>query len=205
MSGISNSKRNPSSLEIADGLYGSAFNSSSREDVGSAMNDWIELSEAEREFALGQLLYLNLQVQTENGRLLRRAVKELEELNDGVQEVVDDYFSADDDPADDDPADDDSADDDAADDDTADDSSGRGEATDTKPLLDDREADTRTLNSAPMDHPLAVGEPAGADSRLSLEVRSGDATGLEAIAPSARDSITSAAQDRHPADSGRNA
>lgn len=200
MPGISNGKRTFSSLEIADGLYGSAFNAASREDVGSAMNDWSELSEAERGFALGQLLYLNLQVQTENGRLLRRVVHELEELNDGVQELVDDYFSDEDDPADDDTAEDEPTDDDASDDNTADD-----DTADDETSLDAPVADALSLHSEPSEDGLTgrvLATPAVASSLESAARNGINADALEGLSP---DSATIIALDQQPVSTGRNA
>lgn len=204
MSGISNSKRTLSSLEIADGLYGSAFNASSREDVGSAMNDWIELSEAERGFALGQLLYLNLQVQTENGRLLRRAVRELEELNDGVQELVDDYFSADDDPDDDDNAEGEPTDDDTADDDTADDESGNSESGNDEMSLDAPVADALSRDSEPSEDGLTGHAITTTAVGSSLESAARNGMDADAMALLSPDSATFIALDHSPVSAGRN-
>jgi len=79
-------------LAVARGLYGGAFDAGRRDDVGVAMEDWSELSEAERSFAMGHLLYLNLSQQAENGRVLQKLLRELEAVGETVEELADAYL-----------------------------------------------------------------------------------------------------------------
>lgn len=76
-------------FQVARALYGAAFEPKSRARVGEAMADWSELSEEERSFTLGHLLYLNLYAQASTLRVLREIRDGLEDIDDAIQAVAD--------------------------------------------------------------------------------------------------------------------
>lgn len=74
-------------FQAARELYGAAFEPKSRARVGAAMADWAELSEEERSFTLGHLLYLNLQAQASTLTVLRGIRDGIDNIDDTVLEL----------------------------------------------------------------------------------------------------------------------
>lgn len=74
-------------FQAARELYGAAFEPKSRARVGAAMADWAELSEEERSFTLGHLLYLNLQAQASTLTVLRGIRDGVDNIDDTVLEL----------------------------------------------------------------------------------------------------------------------
>lgn len=89
--------RNPRHIEQAESFDKSAFDVHDTGELARAMADWTDLTEAERGFTLAHLLYLNLQAQAHNGRLLRETRDTLEEIADELTEAVDDVLGDEDD------------------------------------------------------------------------------------------------------------
>jgi hypothetical protein len=86
----------PSVFQTARDLYGAAFEPKTRAQVGDAMADWSELSEEERSFAIGHLLYLNLQAQAGSIRTLREIRDVLEDTDEAVQAMADELMAEED-------------------------------------------------------------------------------------------------------------
>lgn len=79
----------PAWMEKANLFYGSAFDLSDKDALASAIRDFAELSDAEQRFMLAHLLYLNLQAQASQVRLLRDQRDTLDELSADVGEGLD--------------------------------------------------------------------------------------------------------------------
>lgn len=79
----------PAWMEKANLFYGSAFDLSDKDGLASAIHDFAELSDAEQRFMLAHLLYLNLQAQASQVRLLRDQRDTLDELSADVGEGLD--------------------------------------------------------------------------------------------------------------------
>lgn len=79
----------PAWMEKANLFYGSAFDLNDKDALASAIRDFAELSDAEQRFMLAHLLYLNLQAQASQVRLLRDQRDTLDELSADVGEGLD--------------------------------------------------------------------------------------------------------------------
>jgi hypothetical protein len=93
------SRKEPRFLRIAQAFYGDAFEVHRATDLSAAMADWSELTEDEQSFTLAHLHYLNLLAQAATQKLLLQVRDLLDEVADGIGEVLED--DADDDPEDD--------------------------------------------------------------------------------------------------------
>ena len=71
----------PLFLQLAKEFYGPAFGARRSRALDEAHEDWAELEEHEQTFALGHLLYLNLQSQAGTQRLLLQ-------IRDGLDEIA---------------------------------------------------------------------------------------------------------------------
>ncbi len=99
--------RTPRYLDQADTFYKEPFDRDNTKDLSSSIADWSLLTDAERSFTIAHLLYLNLQAQAHNGRVLRETRNALEEIADELAEAVDDVLGdeGDDEAPSDEPAD----------------------------------------------------------------------------------------------------
>lgn len=85
--------KTPRYLDQADAFYKAAFDIQDSDELARAMADWGQLSDAERSFTLAHLLYLNLQGQAQNGRLLRETRDTLDEIADELSDALDEALA----------------------------------------------------------------------------------------------------------------
>jgi hypothetical protein len=91
--------KTPLFLETARAFYADAFEHRRKKDLAAAMEEWADLHEAEQSFAVAHLLFLNLKAQADTLRVLVDLRELLDEVADGVDQVLD---AEDDEPVDDD-------------------------------------------------------------------------------------------------------
>jgi hypothetical protein len=84
------SRKEPRFLRIAQAFYGEAFEVHRATDLSAAMADWSELTEDEQSFTLAHLHYLNLLAQAATQKLLLQVRDLLDEVADGIGEVLED-------------------------------------------------------------------------------------------------------------------
>ncbi|MFH1468643.1 MAG: hypothetical protein ABIO70_29910 [Pseudomonadota bacterium] len=77
-------------METAREFYGSAFGRRRAASVEHARDDWADLAEEDRSFALGHLLYLNLMAESATVRLLLQVRDLLDEVAEGLTSDEDD-------------------------------------------------------------------------------------------------------------------
>ena len=90
-------KRAPAFLVTARRFYGEAFGSRTRREYLESMADWAELSEDDQTFTLAHLQYLNLLAQARTQGLLVQVRELLDEVAEGIGELVDEPGEDDDD------------------------------------------------------------------------------------------------------------
>ena len=96
--------KTPLFLETARAFYADAFEHRRKKDLASAMEEWADLHEAEQSFAVAHLLFLNLTAQADPLRVLVDLRELLDEVADGVDQVLDaedDEYEVNDEPSDD--------------------------------------------------------------------------------------------------------
>lgn len=71
-------------METAREFYGSAFGRRRAASVEHARDDWADLAEEDRSFAIGHLLYLNLMAESATVRLLLQVRDLLDEVAEGL-------------------------------------------------------------------------------------------------------------------------
>jgi len=82
-------KRAPAFLTTARRFYGEAFGSRTRREYLESLADWAELSEDDQTFTLAHLQYLNLLAQARTQGLLVQVRDLLDEVAEGVGDVLD--------------------------------------------------------------------------------------------------------------------
>ena len=97
-------KRSPAFLITARRFYGEAFGSRTRRAYLESLADWAELSEDDQTFTLAHLQYLNLLAQARTQSLLIQVRDLLDEVAEGIGELVDEPDEDDDDDQDQDQA-----------------------------------------------------------------------------------------------------
>jgi hypothetical protein len=76
--------KTPSPLDTARAFYGDAFNVRRKRDLAQSMTDWTDLGDDEQRFTIAHLLYLNLEAQAAQQRLLARLCGLVDELADAM-------------------------------------------------------------------------------------------------------------------------
>ena len=83
------SRKEPRFLQLARRFYGEAFDVHRGKDLSAAMADWSELTEDEQSFTIAHLHYLNLLAQARNQKLLLQVRELLDEVAEGIGDVLD--------------------------------------------------------------------------------------------------------------------
>ncbi len=83
------SRKEPRFLQLARRFYGEAFDVHRGKELSAAMADWSELTEDEQSFTIAHLHYLNLLAQARNQKLLLQVRELLDEVAEGIGDVLD--------------------------------------------------------------------------------------------------------------------
>ena len=75
-------------LDTARAFYAEAFDHKKKRDLARSMEEWGELGEDEQSFTVAHLLYLNLQAQAANQRLLGQMRDLLDEVADALTSAI---------------------------------------------------------------------------------------------------------------------
>jgi hypothetical protein len=78
----------PTYLELARTFYADAFDHKKKRDLANSMADWAEMEEDEQSFTVAHLLYLNLQAQAANQRMLGQVRDLLDEVADALTQAI---------------------------------------------------------------------------------------------------------------------
>ncbi len=82
-------RKEPRFLLIARRFYGEAFDARKARELSAAMADWSELTEDEQAFTLAHLHYLGLLAQARTQKLLVQVRDLLDEVAEGLGDVLD--------------------------------------------------------------------------------------------------------------------
>jgi hypothetical protein len=83
------SRKEPGFMKLAHRFYGEAFDVKRLRQLSAAMADWSELTEDEQSFTVAHLHYLNLLAQARTQKLLLQVRDLLDEVAEGLGDVLD--------------------------------------------------------------------------------------------------------------------
>ena len=81
--------KNPAFLDTARAFYADAIDHHRKKDIVHAIEAWSEMDSGEQSYAVAHLLYLNVQAQAATLRVLTDVRDLLDEVADGVDQVID--------------------------------------------------------------------------------------------------------------------